>query len=143
MPTKPANQCPGAGQHYHSCSNLAHGRYCIRCAEIVRQNQKKLNRGYDQSRDRDKDRHFLHSVSWRKMRLNKLAINPLCEICLVNGREIRAVLVHHIDQNELNNSANNHQSLCNVCHEQIHRKERWKNVSSQSKSETAKKCPGE
>jgi hypothetical protein len=41
------------------------------------------------------------------------------------GEVVPAVLVHHIDGDELNNLEENHQSLCNACHEEIEKKGRW------------------
>ncbi len=58
----------------------------------------------------------------------KLAQSPLCEICLKGGRETRAVLVHHVDEDELNNDFSNLMSVCNPCHEAIHKKDRWRKV---------------
>jgi 5-methylcytosine-specific restriction protein A len=51
--------------------------------------------------------------------------DPLCEECLKAGKETPAVLVHHIDSDELNNRHDNHSSVCTDCHEAIHKSERW------------------
>ena len=107
---------------------MIHGndRYCYVCSKYAEQEQRMHDRQYDQSRDQGSGRKFIHSVQWRKIRLRKLAHDPLCEMCLGQDRETRAVLVHHIDSDELNNKSSNHQSLCNDCHERLHKKDRWR-----------------
>jgi len=67
---------------------------------------------------------------WRLLRATKIANNPLCEICLANGRVTIADEVHHIKpfeisvgQVELEERAfdyNNLMSLCTGCHKKIH-----------------------
>jgi len=129
MPYKPGRQCPGRGLYLNKCPNLIKGKeaYCSVCNEYAKKELKQSNRQYDKGRDQTRERHFIHSVEWRKIRLMKLAKDPLCEICLQSGREIPAVLVHHVDGNEFNNDSDgsNHESLCNNCHEEIHKYERW------------------
>jgi hypothetical protein len=56
----------------------------------------------------------------------KLSRFPLCESCLLVGVDVPAVLVHHVDEDEFNNSDDNLLSICNKCHEKIHGKNRWK-----------------
>ena len=82
-------------------------------------------RRYDQERDKGEQRQFLHSTTWRKIREMKLRRDPLCETHLAQGRTVAASMVHHVDGNELNNTDENHQSLCNDCHEEEHKKERF------------------
>jgi len=127
MPHKPSRPCPGRGIHYHRCKNLIRGseRYCPVCAEIADKEQKAHNKRYDEERDQTAERQFIHSNEWRKIRLIKLAKDPLCEMCLEGGRETRATMVHHIDGNELHNNDNNHLSLCNQCHEVLEKHKRW------------------
>lgn len=130
MPIKPGRTCPGRGLYIRSCPNVVIGnnRYCSVCSKYAEKEQRQSAQQYDQARDQSRDRRFIHSVQWRKIRLRKLAHDPLCEVCLDGGKEVRAVLVHHIDGDELNNNVGNHQSLCNDCHEKVHKKERWKKV---------------
>lgn len=128
MPYKPRRQCPGRGSHRGNCSNTVASSesYCATCAEYAMREHRRNSRQYDRDRDQCVQRQFLHSTTWRKMRAMKLAKDPLCEICLLHNRDTIAVLVHHIDCNELNNNNNNHLSLCNECHEKLHKKNRWK-----------------
>jgi len=119
MPYKPARQCPGLGPNTSRCPNLIKGkeRYCPTCSEY----SKKAVRRYDKARDQTPERKFIHSPLWRKIRLRKLAQDPLCEMCLEEGMERMACIVHHIDGNELNNDPSNHLSTCFDCHLEIHK----------------------
>jgi len=129
MPRKPRRPCPGRGPYTHTCPNLIRGNesYCSVCAEYAKKDLRKRNRAYDQKRDLTAERKFIHSPQWRKIRRRKLAQDPLCEKCLLLPRETMAVLVHHIDENELNNDPSNLESMCFDCHEAIHhRKGGWK-----------------
>ena len=123
MPYKPARPCPGRGPRRGSCPNLIQGqeRCCAECAV----HEKQTTREYDRQRDQDEGRQFLHSTVWRKIRDAKLARDPLCERCMQGGRVEAAVLVHHKDRNELHNDPENHESLCNTCHEVEHKEDRW------------------
>ena len=84
---------------------------------------KKAIREYDKTRDETPGRQFLHSRQWRRIRERKLGNDPLCQKCQENGIITAAFLVHHINENELDNDPNNHLSLCNACHEAEH--QRW------------------
>ena len=124
MPYAPARPCPGKGPRYRSCPNLIRGKQkcCSECEPYV----KKATREYDKQRDESPGRRFLRSTTWRRTSAAKLACDPLCERCLKHGRDVPAVLVHHKDGNELNNDPDNHESLCNDCHEAEHKPDRWK-----------------
>jgi 5-methylcytosine-specific restriction protein A len=98
-------------------------RYCQDCLPIAKQEEAK----YNQERDQTEERHFIHSTQWRAISNAKLARDPLCEQCLARGNDVAAVLVHHRDGNELNNLNENHESLCQFHHEEIHGPERWRN----------------
>ncbi len=119
MPMKPARPCPGRGKRRGSCPNLIRGNEicCSDCMPYI----KKAIREYDKTRDETPGRQFLHSTMWRRIRDAKLSRDPLCERCLPKIES--AVLVHHVDSNELNNNPGNHESLCNACHEAEHK--RW------------------
>lgn len=74
---------------------------------------------------------FYNCTRWRRLRLAKLADNPLCEICLSKGVIEPTTDIHHIkkfsegstkeEMNELAYSYNNLQSLCSKCHIEIHK----------------------
>jgi hypothetical protein len=49
----------------------------------------------------------------------------LCERHLGKGETVAATMVHHKDGNELNNADENHESLCNPCHEEAEKGKRW------------------
>jgi 5-methylcytosine-specific restriction protein A len=72
-------------------------------------------------RDQLPGRKFLHSATWRKIRLEKLKKDPLCQRCLAIGVASAANIVHHIDEDELNNDPSNHQSVCERCHSELHK----------------------
>jgi len=95
------------------------GKSC--CEEHTRQQ----TRQYDRQRGTANQRGY--NANWRKVRKMKLASDPLCERCKADGRLIPATLVHHKDRDPRNNSDENLMSLCNECHETIHRDEgeRW------------------
>ena len=108
-----------------SCSNLIRGnvRLCPECQVY----EKASVREYDQERlQDDPGRRFWLSSAGRKIRETKLHGDPLCERHLKNDQVVVAVLVHHRDGNELNNTDENLESLCNPCHEKIHGPNRFK-----------------
>lgn len=67
---------------------------------------------------------------WRRLRELKLTNDPLCELCLEEGRTTPAEDVHHktsfmsvtdpVQRNFLAYDYDNLQSLCKVCHQKIH-----------------------
>jgi 5-methylcytosine-specific restriction protein A len=119
MPYSPRRQCPGRGLYTNKCSNLIKGkeRYCLVCSEYI----KKEVRKYDKGRDQTQERKFLHSPQWRKIRKRKLAQDPLCEKCSELGKDTMAVLVHHVNKNQMDNSPENHSSVCQSCHLILHK----------------------
>ena len=127
MPYRPARPCPGRGPRRGGCPNLIRGN--ARCCPECEPYDKQAVRQYNQHRDESPGRRFLHSTTWRRIRDAKLNQDPICERCLrggLTGPVVRAAtLVHHLDGNELNNDPDNHESLCNPCHEDQHRGERW------------------
>lgn len=112
MPKKPLRPCKKP-----MCGNLTHERFCAA-------HTKQEERRYDQARKDDPGRRFIQSRLWRKIRKQKLDQDPLCERCL--PRVVAAVIVHHVDRNQLNNEPENHESLCFDCHELEHKHERFK-----------------
>lgn len=75
-------------------------------------------------------REIYSSTRWRKLRAAKERNNPLCEICLANGRTTPTEDIHHIitfvdideplRRKEVAYNYDNLQSLCKVCHQRIH-----------------------
>jgi len=120
MAYAPKHPCTGKGPRRGRCPNLiSRGvSYCVDCQPY----EKARARAYDKERDETPGRRFLHSTTWRRIAKAKLDRDPLCERCL---KDEPAVLVHHIDRNELNNVPENHKSLCTEHHEAEHRHERW------------------
>ena len=55
---------------------------------------------------------------WRKIRLEKLRMNPLCEYCLAKTEPMNtlAVDVDHVDGNTRNTDWTNLKSTCRKCH---------------------------
>lgn len=108
----PAKPCT-----YPGCKKFGSGG---RCEEHKRKERNK----YDNVRDKQENRQFLHSQAWRAIRLKKLQSNPLCERCYKKGIVKSATIVHHRDRNELNCDETNLESLCFKCHEEEHYDER-------------------
>ncbi len=112
MPSKPLHSC-----NYHGCPALTKERYC-------EAHKKQTEAQYEKGRGNSGERGY--DARWQKIRLMKLARDPLCEQCLFMGRDEAAVMVHHRDRNPHNNGWDNLESLCNPCHDAEHQKERWK-----------------
>jgi 5-methylcytosine-specific restriction protein A len=113
VPSKPRKVCSKPG-----CNALGSGAYCdTHAAEAEQRRQRllSLRRGSSSSRGYDS--------RWQKLRLYKLARNPLCERCESLGRIERASLVHHIKP--INDGGavldmDNLMSVCEVCHDKLH-----------------------
>lgn len=73
-----------------------------------------------------------NTARWRKMRQAKLMQNPLCERCEEKGIVTQATQVHHITpisngeselmMKDLAYNFDNLQSLCDKCHQELHKK---------------------
>ena len=118
MPYKPPKPCS-----YPGCPNLTHDRYCEK-------HQREVNRNYDRYH-RDPESPGRYSGEWRQIRKMQLHRQPLCEMCLREGRYTAASLVHHIRPlaEGGSNEADNLLSLCSPCHSRLHaeRGDRWHN----------------
>ncbi len=61
---------------------------------------------------------------WQSLRLYKLTLNPLCELCEAKGLVVPAEVVHHKkeakESPELFFCIDNLQSLCSSCHNKVH-----------------------
>lgn len=82
-------------------------------------------------------------MKWRRVREEKLKLNPLCEMC----GEVLAEEIHHLKpledytndpelMEQLAYDPNNLQSLCKYCHHKVHTELRRK---KHSKAETIKR----
>lgn len=78
---------------------------------------------YDRDRRDPEAARFYQSAAWRKLRAEKLAIDPLCEHCRRRGRFVQAKHVHHVKPRaefpELALDLANLESACPPCHNRI------------------------
>lgn len=104
------------------------------CEQHSGYNDKQYNK-YVRTNDFNKKYNdFYHSTQWTKSRKAKLMEQPLCEVCLAQGRMTKADMVHH-HKYELREpggwehrlSSDNLQSICYPCHNGIHHEYSWKN----------------
>lgn len=76
---------------------------------------------------------FYHSTQWRTTRKLKLMVQPLCEVCLAQGRMTHADMVHHKEELRSPNgwekrlSMDNLESICYECHNKEEHRYSWKN----------------
>ena len=77
---------------------------------------------YDKRRGSRIERGY--TKEWLRVRIMKLARDPLCERCLIKGIDKQADIVHHRDRNPRNNMSYNLESLCFRCHDNEHAKEK-------------------
>ena len=112
MPDKPLRPCA-----YPGCPEvITSGRYCPKHKTIA-------GRSYNQT-SRRPDFAKTYDSRWRKLRDLYIKKHPLCELCLADGLYVPADLVHHKIPTELGGThdESNLQSLCNSCHNKIHRR---------------------
>lgn len=74
---------------------------------------------------------MINSARWKKLRIEKLKANPVCEECAKHDVSTLATEVHHVRPVESVTGASamermmfdwmNLQSLCHACHSEIHR----------------------
>ena len=78
---------------------------------------------------------FYTSTAWRKCRASFLTEKfGLCEVCLKKGLIVTAVHVHHkvpirpetVTDPEITMNHANLMALCESCHQEQHRKRRWR-----------------
>jgi 5-methylcytosine-specific restriction protein A len=98
-------------------------KYCPDCQPREKQREQAKTREYDQKRGSSAQRGY--NAHWQKVRLRKLKKDPLCQSCDSFPVFRKADLVHHIDGNPKNNAMENLMSVCNACHEKIHKNDRW------------------
>lgn len=83
----------------------------------------------NQQINRPKRQKVYQSAKWKRLRVSKLQLNPLCEICLKEGRITPAEEVHHIIspfqcepvyKDYYAYDFDNLLSICKQCHSKIH-----------------------
>ncbi len=111
MPYKPKHPCACPG-----CPNLTAGKYCEQHQERGLLDR----REYDRSR-RSTDVNKKYGRAWRKIRARYVALHPLCEQCLKEGRYVAVEEVHHVVPVNRggSNAFSNLMSLCHSCHEKM------------------------
>ena len=112
MPKRPRTPCNHPG-----CPELVeagHSKCEKHRKEYTREQAREYDRGRPPSHKRGYDEH------WRKLRKMVLAREPLCRRCKEAGRTKEANLIHHIDENPLNNFIENLEPLCATCHNREH-----------------------
>jgi 5-methylcytosine-specific restriction protein A len=85
------------------------------------------DRYYNKYRRNKNSQSFYDSEAWRALRKQQLAKQPLCEICLADGRFNKATLVHHKNPIKDGNNGldpNGLQSLCWSCHSRLEKSKR-------------------
>lgn len=93
---------------------------------------KKPNKRQTKAFKREDRQKIYQSTKWKELRIAKLMQNPLCELCLQNGKVVEAVDIHHIDS-FMNYTGtdrlakaydfNNLMALCKECHSKLHHNE--------------------
>ena len=120
MPYKQKKPCA-----YPGYPELTHGKYCEK-------HQQQANRNYDRYHRTEENYSRYHNSRWKEIRSAQLHRQPLCEMCLKEGRYVAATLVHHIIplSEGGTNAPENLMSLCGAsCHGKIHsvRGDSWQN----------------
>lgn len=106
---------------------------------INRQPHKKKEIQY---KHENKSAKFYNSIYWQKLRHAYIVENPLCECCLKQDKITPANHVHHIkpflsgvDDNDRWNlllNIDNLMSVCVKCHNELHKKLKYKNKIQKS-----------
>ena len=90
----------------------------------------KAPRKTENSEKRNERKKWYNNTRWRKLRIQKLQDQPLCEKCLDEEKVTAAVDIHHIisfmstedeeTKYQLFYDYDNLMSLCKECHQKIH-----------------------
>ena len=111
MPRKSKRPC-----RYKGCPKLVDSEsgYC-------EEHEKQMSRHYDKF-VRSPEHNKRYGYQWRKLRTRFLNSHPLCERCLLAGRYIAAIDVHHIKPlaDGGTNDWTNLIALCKSCHAKMH-----------------------
>lgn len=114
MPFKPKHPCNHIG-----CKEITPTRFCQEHESLM---EKKYEKGRGSASERGYD------SNWHKVSAMHLREFPLCAECEKQGRIIAATLTHHIRRivdggDKL--AWENLMSLCEACHDVVHKKDRW------------------
>lgn len=114
MPRKPMNPCRHPG-----CPALTTGQYCEK-------HRKKANHDYNTFFRDPAHKERYHNAEWHRVRAAQLERQPLCEMCMADGKYVKATLVHHrVPLAEGGtNAAENLCSLCASHHTTVHNRMR-------------------
>lgn len=110
MPTRPPMACSRPG-----CSGVVRAGVCSQCGPL----RKRTSTAHDERRGSSSRRGY--DSRWERVRAMHLASEPLCRMCLAQGRVTPAVLVDHIVPIRDGGAVlddDNLQSLCRACHDQ-------------------------
>jgi 5-methylcytosine-specific restriction enzyme A len=102
MPNKSMHPCNAPG-----CPKLTTDRHCDTHKRVAEE------RG-DKERGTATERGY--GAEHRRWRMMILARDPLCVVCLKEGRTTPSTDADHIDGNQYNRSMSNGQGLCHACH---------------------------
>lgn len=96
------------------------------CAKHKGNADKTYNREVRYNKDNIRYARFYASSQWKKLRLRKLAEQPLCEECLRQGYVRQATIVHHKEELKDNwdkrLDPDNLESICQECHNKKHKR---------------------
>lgn len=73
------------------------------------------------NKPRTEKHKFYYTAAWRKLRISHLQIEPLCQMCLMKNKIVKAEIVDHIipfvdKYDSLATDSENLKSLCWSCH---------------------------
>jgi 5-methylcytosine-specific restriction protein A len=122
MPKSPLKPCRHPG-----CPNLSEERYCEKHPTERTAATKEADKDYNIYRRDKESQSFYDSDAWRKLRKQQLSRQPLCAMCLQEGRFNKAQVADHvipIRQGGGRLDINNLQSLCWSCHSKKSKSER-------------------
>lgn len=106
---------------HSNCQKATAEKYCPEHKTTQRQEWA----AYDKDRASASERGY--DVRWQEYRQLYLRHNPLCVLCLKQGKHTQASVVDHINPHKGNMvlfwDSNNHQSLCRSCHDTKTRQE--------------------
>lgn len=122
MPEKALKFC-----RWPNCNELSSESYCAVHKPLYEQKRQDERSRYSKTRESTSKRGY--DAQWEVVRNAYMSKHPLCEVCVDMGLVVPAVLVHHIvpiKEGGARLNSGNLRSLCNACHENIHRYDRWK-----------------